>query len=142
MERWHRNHILNKQKNRDHLCLQQRRFWDKEKEQSQAKRKLLGKLDPDTGEMVPTRPCKKDEPPWFFPKVLLFESDNHCGPSLVFIECFLKFSRRDVPYRLEKPPVVKPIHPLKRCKLHVLKVTPWTASSDNFRFVQPYDRFG
>ena len=30
-------------------------YWDKEKRQSRAKRKLLGKVDKDTGEIVPTR---------------------------------------------------------------------------------------
>jgi len=30
-------------------------YWDKEKQQSRAKRKLLGKVDPVTGEIVPTR---------------------------------------------------------------------------------------
>ena len=29
-------------------------YWDKEKQQSRAKRKLIGKLDPDTGAVVPT----------------------------------------------------------------------------------------
>ena len=29
-------------------------FWDPEKKQSRAKRRLIGKLDPDTGEIVPT----------------------------------------------------------------------------------------
>ncbi len=33
-------------------------FWDKDKQQSRAKRKLIGKLDSDTGEMVPTRKKK------------------------------------------------------------------------------------
>lgn len=30
-------------------------FWDKEKKQSRAKRKLIGRVDPVTGEIVPTR---------------------------------------------------------------------------------------
>lgn len=34
-------------------------YWDKEKQQSRAKRKLIGKLDPDTGELVPTRSYQK-----------------------------------------------------------------------------------
>lgn len=34
-------------------------YWDKEKQQSRAKRKLLGKVDPATGEIVPTRAYKK-----------------------------------------------------------------------------------
>jgi transposase len=34
-------------------------YWDKEKQQSRAKRTLLGKVDPTTGEIVPTRPYKK-----------------------------------------------------------------------------------
>ena len=29
-------------------------YWDKEKQQSRAKRTLIGKLDPETGEMIPT----------------------------------------------------------------------------------------
>lgn len=39
-------------------------YWDKEKKQSRAKRTLLGRVDPETGEIVPTdgrnrRPKKK-----------------------------------------------------------------------------------
>lgn len=34
-------------------------YWDKEKQQSRAKRKLIGKVDPNTGEIVPTREYKK-----------------------------------------------------------------------------------
>ena len=34
-------------------------YWDKEKKQSRAKRKLIGKVDPETGEIVPTRPYRK-----------------------------------------------------------------------------------
>lgn len=37
-------------------------YYDKEKHQSRSKRKLIGKIDPDTGEMIPTgkkgRPSK------------------------------------------------------------------------------------
>ncbi|MDD3681953.1 MAG: transposase, partial [Mesotoga sp.] len=35
-------------------------YWDKEKQQSRAKRTLIGKLDPDTGEILPTRSYRKD----------------------------------------------------------------------------------
>lgn len=34
-------------------------YWDKEKKQSRSKRKLIGKIDPSTGEIVPTNPRKK-----------------------------------------------------------------------------------
>jgi len=34
-------------------------YWDKEKQQSRAKRTLIGKLDPNTGEIVPTRSYRK-----------------------------------------------------------------------------------
>ena len=34
-------------------------YWDKEKKQHRSDRKLIGKLDPETGEIVPTRK-KKD----------------------------------------------------------------------------------
>ena len=38
-------------------------YWDAEKKQSRSKRKLLGKLDPETGEIIPTgnRGRKKKE---------------------------------------------------------------------------------
>lgn len=36
-------------------------YWDKEKQQSRAKRTLIGKLDPDTGEILPTRSYKKKQ---------------------------------------------------------------------------------
>ena len=34
-------------------------FWDKDKKQPRSKRKLIGKIDPATGEIVPTTPRKK-----------------------------------------------------------------------------------
>ena len=34
-------------------------YWDKEKQQSRAKRKPIGKVDPTSGEIVPTRGYKK-----------------------------------------------------------------------------------
>lgn len=36
-------------------------YWDPEKKMSRAKRKLIGRLDPETGEIIPTdgRNCKK-----------------------------------------------------------------------------------
>ena len=36
-------------------------YWDKEKQQSRAKRKPIGKLDPVTGEIVPTREYRKKD---------------------------------------------------------------------------------
>ena len=36
-------------------------YWDKEKQQSRAKRTLIGKLDPDTGEIVSTRSYRKNK---------------------------------------------------------------------------------
>lgn len=35
-------------------------YWDKEKKQPRSKRKYLGKVDPDTGEIIPSR--KEDAP--------------------------------------------------------------------------------
>lgn len=34
-------------------------YWDKEKKQSRASRKLIGKVDPTTGKIIPTRPYNK-----------------------------------------------------------------------------------
>ncbi|MEX1031355.1 MAG: IS1634 family transposase [Paenibacillaceae bacterium] len=36
-------------------------YWDKEKQQSRSKRQLIGKVDPATGKIVPTRPYKRQE---------------------------------------------------------------------------------
>lgn len=36
-------------------------YWDKDKKQSRAKRVLVGKVDPKTGEIIPTRPYKRSE---------------------------------------------------------------------------------
>ena len=36
-------------------------YWDKEKRQSRSMRKLIGKVDPATGKIVPTRPYKRRE---------------------------------------------------------------------------------
>ena len=41
-------------------------YWDKEKQQSRARRKLIGKVDQETGEIVPTRKSRPLEPA--FPK--------------------------------------------------------------------------
>ena len=35
-------------------------YWDKEKKQSRAKRKLIGIVDPDTGEIIPTTKRKRN----------------------------------------------------------------------------------
>lgn len=35
-------------------------YWDKEKKRPQTKRKLIGKIDPETGEIVPTSRKKKN----------------------------------------------------------------------------------
>ena len=38
-------------------------YWDKEKKMSRSKRKLIGRVDPDTGEIVPTDGrCRKNSP--------------------------------------------------------------------------------
>lgn len=37
-------------------------FWDKEKKMSRAKRTLIGRLDPETGDIIPTDGrCRKDK---------------------------------------------------------------------------------
>ena len=38
-------------------------YWDKEKQQSRAKRTLLGRVDPKTGEIIPTRSYKRKTEP-------------------------------------------------------------------------------
>jgi hypothetical protein len=38
-------------------------FWDKEKQQSRAKRTLIGKVDPSSGEIIPTRAYRKSTEP-------------------------------------------------------------------------------
>jgi len=38
--------------------LESESYWDKEKQQPRSRRKVIGKIDPETGEIVPTRPRK------------------------------------------------------------------------------------
>ena len=37
-------------------CYRSESYWDKETKSSKSKRVLIGKIDPETGEMVPTQP--------------------------------------------------------------------------------------
>ena len=49
-------------------------YWDKEKKQSRSKRTLIGRVDPQTGEIVPTDGrCKKNSP---YQTVKLTEQDE------------------------------------------------------------------
>ena len=56
----------NKQNNTTYVYEVIENYWDKEKKQSRSKRKLIGKIDPVTGEMIPTssrgRPRKSEDP--------------------------------------------------------------------------------
>lgn len=36
-------------------------YWDKEKQQPRSHRTILGKIDPDTGEIVPTKKYKREK---------------------------------------------------------------------------------
>ena len=42
-------------------------FWDKEKKQSRAKRRLIGRVDPDTKEIVPTDGRGRKRSPYYDP---------------------------------------------------------------------------
>ena len=42
-------------------------FWDKEKKQSRAKRRLIGRVDPDTNEIVPTDGRGRKRSPYYDP---------------------------------------------------------------------------
>ena len=44
-------------------------FWSKEKKQSRAKRRLIGKVDPDTNEIVPTDGRGRKRSPYYDPSV-------------------------------------------------------------------------
>lgn len=49
-------------------------YWDKEKKQSRSKRTLIGRVEPETGEIVPTDGrCKKNSP---YQTVKLTERDE------------------------------------------------------------------
>ena len=49
----------NKQNNTTYVYEVIENYWDKEKKQSRSKRKLIGKIDPVTGDIVPTNSKKK-----------------------------------------------------------------------------------
>lgn len=49
-------------------------YWDKKKQQSRSKRTLIGRVDPETGEIKPTDGrCKKNSP---YQKVKMTEQDE------------------------------------------------------------------
>jgi len=68
-----------------------RPYWDPEKKQSRSKRKLLGKVDPETGDIVPTRKRKtkettvqvKEEP------VYSIDAAPIIGKVLIFLRLFM-----------------------------------------------------
>ena len=53
----------NKQNNTTYVYEVIENYWDKEKKQPRSKRKLIGKIDPATGEIVPTKPRAKAQKP-------------------------------------------------------------------------------
>ena len=55
-------------------------YWDKEKQQSRARRKLIGKVDQETGEIVPTRKSLPSEDP---------DSPKKRGPKTTLYQKFL-----------------------------------------------------
>jgi transposase len=48
-------------------------FWDKDKQQSRAKRVCIGKIDPETGDIAPTRKIK--------PKTVMTDTPSRSGPA-------------------------------------------------------------
>ena len=42
--------------------------WDKEKKQSRAKRRLIGRVDPETGEIIPTDGRGRKRSPYYDPE--------------------------------------------------------------------------
>lgn len=54
---------------------------------------------------------------------------------------FLRFSRRDVSYWLQKTPVVEPVDPLERCELDGFEVSPRPTPMNDLGLVKPVDRF-
>lgn len=52
--------IHRKQKNGSVYVYESKSYWDSEKKQPRSKRTLLGKLDPETGEIIPTKKRKKE----------------------------------------------------------------------------------
>lgn len=52
------------------------------------------------------------------------------------------FCERDVPYRIEEPPVVEPVEPFKRGIFDSLEAAPWAATVDDLSLEQTIDRRG
>ena len=51
--------------------------WDKEKKQSRSKRRLLGRLDEETGEMIPTNGRGRKRSPYYDPEKDTSEKAPH-----------------------------------------------------------------
>ena len=69
-------------------------YWDKEKKQPRSRRKLVGKLDPETGEIVPTgKPGRKPKS-----KNTALTSDNHSDTQdykILYNQCLAECQRKD-----------------------------------------------
>ena len=62
-------------------------YWDKEKKQSRAKRKCIGRVDPETKKILPTR--KRKKPPvakkaWRGPVPITYTARNFYGATYLF----------------------------------------------------------
>ena len=80
-------------------------YWDKEKQQSRAKRTLIGKLDPKTGEIIPTRAYKKkDEKATEAPaKRGPVPITRYSEVSMVRVICWTRSGKRLVSFKISKP---------------------------------------
>ena len=56
-------HVLNKKRNITYVY-ESKSEWDKDKKQSKSTRKLIGKLDPKTGEIIKTGPRGRKKSHW------------------------------------------------------------------------------
>jgi hypothetical protein len=69
-------------------------YWDKEKKMTRAKRKLIGRVDPETGEIVPTdgRGRKEKTPAEKEPdyKALYKKAEKKCASLEVLVESLKK----------------------------------------------------
>ena len=67
----------------------------------------------------------------FLPEAILFESRGHGFVVQHGEVAFLCFGRRDEADGLQKPAIVKPVHPVEDRELDGLEVAPWASSMDD-----------
>ena len=76
------------------------------------------------------------------PETVWFKLCGHGWCVQHSVVSFFSLGGRNVSDRVQKSPVVEPVHPFEGGELHGFEVAPWPSLMDDLGFVKAVDRFG